>query len=128
MGMRHRLGITIIMVLLALGSLYNILVGILTLSEYYASELFAAAGTGAAIKFALASFASTLIYGLYKRRGWALFFSIVFMCFGILDSTWTLYTQIILGYPYIVAIASIVSFSLGLYYLSRGSVREEFYQ
>ncbi len=126
--MRHRLGITIIMVLLALGSFYNILVGILTLSEYYASELFVAAGTGTAIKFALASFALTLIYGLYKRRGWALFLSIAFMCFGILDSIWTLYTQIILGYPYVLAIASIALFSLGIYYLGRRSVREEFYQ
>ncbi|MEM2161167.1 MAG: hypothetical protein QW653_00110 [Candidatus Nitrosocaldus sp.] len=126
--MRHRRGIIIIMALLVLGSSYNILIGILTLSEYYASELFSAAGTGAGIKFALASFAIAIIYGLYKRMGWALFLSIVFMCFGLLDSIWTLYMQILLGYPYIVAVISIALFSLGIYYLSRRSVREEFYQ
>ncbi|MEM0030290.1 MAG: hypothetical protein QW572_01630 [Candidatus Nitrosocaldus sp.] len=113
---------------LALGSLYNILVGILTLSEYYASELFNAAGANAAMKFALASFALALIYGLYKRRGWALFLSIAFMCFGLLDSIWTLYMQILLGYPYTIAAIAIALFSLGIYYLSRRSVREEFYQ
>ncbi|GBC74033.1 hypothetical protein HRbin05_00064 [archaeon HR05] len=126
--MRHRRGVTIIMVLLALGSSYNILVGILTLSEYYASELFSAASTGAAMKFTLASFALALIYGLYKRKGWALFLSILFMCFGLLDSIWTMYIQMLLGYPYTIAVVAIALFSLGIYYLSRRSVREEFYQ
>ncbi|MCS6767864.1 MAG: hypothetical protein NZ888_00575 [Candidatus Nitrosocaldus sp.] len=126
--MRHGVGITIIMALLALGSLYNLYIGMLTLYEYHGSEIFTSAGTGASLKFALASFALLLIYGLYRRRGWALFFSIVFMCFGLLDSVWTLYMQILLGYPYTIAIIAIALFSLGIYYLSRRSVREEFYQ
>lgn len=121
-----KLGVTIIMILFALGSLYNILLGLFTLSEYLTTELSALAGTGASIKFALASFALILIYGLHKRRSWALFLSIVFMCFGLVDSAWTLYTQMLLGYPYTISLAAIALFSLGIYYLSRRNVREEF--
>lgn len=124
--MRTELGILLIMILLGLGGIYNIVTGSLTVLEYYKTEVAGIASVGAAFSLAIGIFVFVVIYGMVKRKGWALFLSIGFMSFGIIASTLNIIYTRLFELPSTFGILGLILFSVAIYYLTRPHVRAVF--
>lgn len=124
--MRTQLGILLIMILLGLGGIYNIVTGSLTVLEYYKTEIADIASVGASFTIAMGIFVFVVIYGMAKRKGWALFLSIAFMSFGIVASTFNIIYTKMFELPSTFGIFGLILFSVAIYYLTRLRVREVF--
>ena len=124
--MRTNVGIFLIMLLLALGGIYNIYTGSLTVIEYYESEIADIVSVGASFTLAIGIFIFVVIYGMAKRKSWSLFLSIIFMCFGIVASILNIIYTGFFELPQTFGIIGVIFFSAGIYYLTRPRVRAEF--
>lgn len=124
--MRAEHGILLIMILLGTAAVYNIVIGSLTVLEYYETEIAGLASTGASFRLAMATFILVLVYGMAKRKGWALFLSIAFMLFGIIESAWNIIYTRLFELPSTFGIVGVILFSLSVYYLTRKEVRMVF--
>ena len=124
--MRTQLGILLIMILLGLGGIYNIVTGSLTVLEYYKTEIADIASVGASFTIAMGIFVFVVIYGMAKRKGWALFLSIAFMSFGIVASTFNIIYTKMFELPSTFGILGMILFSVAIYYLTRQHVRAVF--
>ncbi len=123
---RPQLGINLIIVLLVLGGIYNIVISILTMLEYLPTEFAGIASVGSSFNLALGLFTFLLVYGLVKRKEWALFLSIAFMCFGIIASILNILYTRAFEIPSTFGVAGLVLFSVAIYYLTRSHVRAVF--
>lgn len=123
---RINLGITLIIVLLALGGVYNTAIGILTMLEYLPTEFAVIASIGSSFTLGIGLFIFVLVYGLAKRKGWALLLSIAFMSFGIISSIMNIIYTRAFEIPSTLGIAGVILFSAGIYYLTRPRVRAVF--
>jgi len=123
---RTQLGILLIMILLGLGGIYNVVTGSLTVLEYYKTEIAGIASVGASFTLAMGIFVFVVIYGMAKRKGWALFLSITFMSFGIVASTFNIIYTKMFELPSTFGILGLILFSVAIYYLTRLRVREVF--
>lgn len=121
--MKTELGILLIMILLGLGGAYNIVTGSLTLLEYYETEIAAIASVGASFTLGIGIFIFIAIFGMAKRKGWALFLSIAFMSFGIVASVLNILYTRAFELPSTFGIAGVILFSAAIYYLTRPYVR-----
>ena len=126
--MRTELGILLIMILLGLGGIYNIVIGSLTVLEYYETEIADIASVGASFTLAIGIFIFVVINGMAKRRQWSLFLSIIFMCFGIVASVFNIIYTGFFELPQTFGILGVVLFSAAIYYLTRPHVRAVFKQ
>ena len=124
---RPQLGINLIIVLLVLGGIYNIVISILTMLEYLPTEFAGIASVGSSFNLALGLFTFLLVYGLVKRKEWALFLSIAFMCFGIIASILNILYTRAFEIPSTFGVAGLVLFSVAIYYLARSHVRAVFH-
>jgi len=124
--MRTELGILLIMILLGFGGIYNIVTGSLTVLEYYKTEIAGIASVGASFSLAIGIFIFAVIYGMAKRKGWALFLSIAFMSFGIIASTLNIIYTRLFELPSTFGILGLILFSVAIYYLTRQHVRAAF--
>jgi hypothetical protein len=120
------LGITLIIVLLALGGIYNTVIGILTMLEYLPTEFAVIASIGSSFTLGIGLFIFVLVYGLAKRKGWALLLSIAFMSFGIISSIMNIIYTGAFEIPSTLGIAGVILFSAAIYYLTRPHVRAVF--
>jgi hypothetical protein len=123
---RAHLGINLIVVLLGLSGIYNVTIGTLTMLEYIPTEFAAIASIGSSFTLALGLFAFVLMYGLIKRKGWALFLTIAFMSFGIIASISNIIYTRAFELPTTFGIAGVILFSAAIYYLTRPNVRAAF--
>lgn len=121
--MKTELGILLIMILLGLGGAYNIVTGSLTLLEYYETEIAAIASVGASFTLGIGISIFIAIFGMAKRKGWALFLSIAFMSFGIVTSILNIIYTRAFELPSTFGIAGVILFSAAIYYLTRPYVR-----
>lgn len=122
--------INLIMVLLALGGIYSIAISVLTILEYLPTPYTGVVSSGSLFHIGLGIFAFLLVYGLGKRRSWALLASIIFMAFGVVASIEAVVVNIVQMRMFeltsTIGIAGIILFPLGIYYLTRQQVRREF--
>lgn len=126
--MRTELGIPLIMILLGAGGIYNIAIGSLTMLEYSRTEIAGVASVGASFSISIGIFIFVIIYGMAKRKGWALFLSIAFMSFGIIGSALNIIYTSIFDLPPIFGVLGMILFSAAIYYLTRQRVRATFKQ
>lgn len=101
-------------------------VAVLTFLEYLPTEFAGIASVGSSFNLALGLFTFVLVYGLAKRKGWALFLSIAFMSFGIIASIMNIIYTRAFEIPSTFGIAGVVLFSAAIYYLTRPHVRAVF--
>ncbi|MFQ5969068.1 MAG: hypothetical protein ACE5J2_01045 [Nitrososphaerales archaeon] len=121
--MKTELGIPLIMILLGLGAAYNIVIGSLTLLEYYETEIAAIASVGASFTLGIGIFIFIAIFGMAKRKSWALLLGIAFMSFGIVASILNILYNRAFELPSTFGIAGLILFSAAIYYLTRPYVR-----
>jgi len=114
------------MVLLVLGGIYNTAIGILTIFEYLPTEFAGIASVGSSFNLGIGLFIFVLVYGLAKRKGWALLLSIAFMAFGIIASIMNILYTRAFEIPSTFGIAGLILFSAAIYYLTRPHVRAVF--
>ena len=126
--MRTELGILLIMILLGFGGIYNIVTGSLTVLEYYKTEIADIASVGASFTLTTGVFVFVVIYGMAKRKGWALFLSIAFMAFGIIASIFNIIYSTRFELSSAFGILGVILFSVAIYYLTRQHVRAAFKQ
>ncbi len=124
--LRANLGINLIILLLALGGIYNTVIGILTIFEYLPTEFAGIASVGSSFTLGIGLFTFVLVYGLVKREGWALLLSIAFMSFGIIASIMNILYTRAFEIPSTFGIAGLILFSAAIYYLTRPHVRAVF--
>jgi hypothetical protein len=125
---RTELGILLIMILLGFGGVYNLFTGSLTVLEYYKTEVADIASVGASFTIAMGIFVFVVIYGMAKRKGWALFLSIAFMSFGIISSIFNIIYSTRFELSSTFGILGVILFSIAIYYLTRQHVRAVFKQ
>lgn len=123
---RTSLGINLIMILLALGGIYNIAIGALTMFEYLPTEFAGTILVSSSFTLGLGIFIFVLVYGLAKRKGWALLLTIVFMAFGIIVSIINIIYTTAFELPSTFGILGVILFSLAIYYLTKPHVRAAF--
>lgn len=123
---RTYLGISLVMILLAAGGIYSITIGVMTMVEYLPTEFAGAMSRSYLFNIALGLFTFLLVYGLAKRKGWALLASIAFMCFGIVSAIIDMLYTRAFEMPSTIGIAGLVLFSAAIYYLTRPYVRQMF--
>lgn len=123
---RTYLGINLVMLLLAVGGIYSITIGVMTMLEYLPTEFAGAMARNYLFNIALGLFTFLLIYGLAKRRSWALLATIAFMCFGIVSAIIDIIYTRAFEIPSTIGIAGLILFSAALYYLTRPHVRKVF--
>lgn len=124
---RAQLGITMIIGLLAAGGIYNIVIAVLTMLEYLPTEFAGIASIGSSFTLGIGLFIFVLVYGMIKRKGWALFLSIAFMCFGIVASILNIFYTTAFQLPSTFGILGVILFSAAIYYLTRPHVRAAFH-
>lgn len=124
--MRPEHGILLIMILLGAAAGYNIVIGSLTLLEYYSTEIAGLASVGASFTLGMGVFILVVIYGMAKRKGWSLFLGIAFMSFGIIESAWNIIYTRAFELPSTLGIVGLFLFSLAIFYLTRKNVRMAF--
>lgn len=120
---RESLGLTLIIVLLSVGGIYNIVIGTLTMLEYLPTEFAGIASVSSTFTLGLGVFIFVLVYGLAKRKGWALLLTVAFMAFGIIASILNIIYTRAFELPSTFGIAGVILFSAGIYYLTRPRVR-----
>ena len=97
--------------------------GSLTILEYHQTEIAAIASVGASFTLGIGIFIFLVIFGMAKRKGWALFLSIAFMSFGIVTSILNIIYTRAFELPSTFGIAGVILFSAAIYYLTRPDVR-----
>jgi hypothetical protein len=94
--------------------------------EYLPTEFAVIASIGSSFTLGIGLFIFVLVYGLAKRKGWALLLSIAFMSFGIISSIMNIIYTRAFEIPSTLGIAGVILFSAAIYYLTRPHVRAVF--
>lgn len=105
------------MLLLGALALFNFIMVGLTLVEYAETEFADQALTSSSVRISISILSLILIFGIYKRRSWALYVGIIFMAFGIINSIWNIIVSASFELPIMFGLFMLALFATTLYYI-----------